>query len=82
MVPINGMMLKKSFATLRKSQFKVTVECEKHIYTIPAKHSYQYLRSIVKDMRYAEYGTCQGMADVWIDGRTTRNIMSRRLTTA
>ena len=38
----------KSFVTLEKGQFmvKVKIEDEKHIYVIPAKHSYHYLSSI------------------------------------
>ena len=44
MVPVNGMMLNKckSFVTLGKGQFKlkVKIEGEKHIYSIPAKHSH------------------------------------------
>ena len=39
----------KSFMTLGKGQFefKVNIEGEKHIYIIPAIHSYHYLSSIV-----------------------------------
>ena len=36
-----------SFVTLGKIQLKVKIEVEKHIYIIPAKHSYHYLSSIV-----------------------------------
>ena len=50
-VPVNGIMVKKSksFVTLGKGQFKVKVKLEgkKHIYILPAKHSYHYLSSIV-----------------------------------
>ena len=50
-VLINGITLKKSrfFVTLGKGQFKVMVKIKsyKHIYIIPAKHSYHYLSSIV-----------------------------------
>ena len=46
-IPVNGINLKKSkyFGHLGKGHF--TVKVTYHIYTIPAKHSYQYLSSIV-----------------------------------
>ena len=51
MEPVKGMKLKKIkvFATSEKYQFKIKVRDEgnKHSYIIPAKHSYQYLSSIV-----------------------------------
>ena len=44
----------KYFVTLRKGQFmvKVKIEGEKHIYIIPAKHSYHYLSLIAMVLRY------------------------------
>ena len=54
-VLVNVIMLKHMcFVTLGKAQFKVRVEIEdeKHIYSIPAKHSWHYQSSIVMVVRY------------------------------
>ena len=53
MVPINGMIL-----TLGIGQFKVKVkiEDERHIYILPAKHSYHYQKlNCNRSTRYVEY---------------------------
>ena len=49
MVPVNGIMLKKSFVNLGIAQFKVKVktENENQIYIIPPEYSCQYLSSVV-----------------------------------
>ena len=50
-VPVNGLMLNQSkyFVTLAKCKFtvKVKLESEKHIYTLPAEHSYHYISTMV-----------------------------------